>query len=82
MANLKHPAVEAAERAQNGEETNLRSLDRKELKYVIAQIGGDALDWDESDLKEAVASGDGAGGVSKDELVALIDYMTAGDGEE
>jgi hypothetical protein len=82
MAELKHPAVEAAERVQNGEETNLRSLDRDELKYAIALVGGDSLDWDTDEIADDVAAGDGTGGVTKDELVALVEYMATVAGGE
>lgn len=80
MATLQHPAVEATERLQDGQDVNLQKLDRGEVKYVIAALLDFPEGFDESELKDEIMNEDGSARVTSAELRAIA-LGVAGTGE-
>jgi len=79
MDALKHPAEEAAERLEAGDDFNMNSLTRAEVKFVIhALTGGDV--WDDETIRSDVFDNDQSATVTHTELIALAEYL-AGDSE-
>lgn len=69
---LKHPAEEAVERIENGEDISavLSNLTRAGKKYVIARTFAD--EWDTDAIEEGVFEGDGGATVTSEELDGLL----------
>jgi len=80
MEGLKHPAEEAAERLEAGEQFNLGSLTRAEVKFVIHSLtGGDV--WDDEDIRSDLFNNENSATVKLSELIALAEHLAA-DGEQ
>lgn len=67
---LQHPAEEAKDRVEKGEDVSaiLDKRDRSELKYILGEATG-AFGVDDDDVYG------GPGTVGKDELISLIEYV-------
>lgn len=79
--DVPHPAVRGAQKAAeepDNETTEeiLRSLDRSELIFALAAVSG-AFDANETRLDP-----DDSGNVTKEELVALVQYAGRVEGDE
>ena len=74
-----HPVAELANRVEDNDqisEAAISSLDRSEMKALLAELGGDSLGWDADEVWDAVYEGEGSASVTKAELAGLVKFVS------